>query len=111
MRRGQKSLKSIPNHRKSASLAEIAQTVVYGCELPPKATLAHKYIRVLKRLAKGAETLIKTVDGACQWFVGAKRRGYVKNGILNGLRALGLAQCIGSRWLITSAGRKAIGVA
>ncbi len=113
MRRGQKHRRTpqdIAFRRPPNPLAALTQPIIYGCALPPKATLAHKYVKVLKRMVKGGVTLLNSW-GTYQWYKGSKALGKVKTELIKALKKLGYIHNIGGDMLITAAGRKAIGEA
>lgn len=76
--------------------------LIYGCELPPVTKLAHKYLRILKRLESGQMLQWDKASKSWKWETGGK----VKASWLFKLRDMGYANVTQSLWLLTVAGRR-----
>lgn len=79
--------------------------LVYGCEPAPAKTIAHKYLRILKRLESGQMLQWDKASKSWKWETGGK----VKASWLFKLRDMGYANVTQSLWLLTVAGRRLFG--
>lgn len=81
--------------------------LIYGCDLPPVKVIARKYLRILKRLERGGEQLVR-MNSKWYWMKGQRLLGTVKNAVIWALKDAKLIQGIGGRWLITTQGKAAV---